>query len=176
MVYRHHRGETTACRHSFSFFMKLAMIITVLLAVLTKFLPELSSSNLSTKVDRQLVKLRRYSLPILKYGTAAALLIQAASGTRFALEFKLTDGWQTILMWAAIILLLIPRHYATKIGALVLLVLFIETGIEAGIFHMLDYGFYLAIIGALLLERTKLSEWGFPFSIWEQAYRFAGSP
>lgn len=144
------------------FFMKLAMIITVLLAALTKFLPELSNSNLSTKVDRQLVKLRRYSLPILKYGTAAALLIQAASGTRFALEFKLTDGWQTILMWAAIILLLIPRHYATKIGALVLLVLFIETGIEAGIFHMLDYGFYLAIIGALLLERTKQSEWGFP--------------
>ncbi|MDQ8734875.1 DoxX family membrane protein [Paenibacillus sp. LHD-38] len=144
------------------FFMTLAVFVAVLLAVLTQLLPALSKSKLSTRIDSELDKLRKYSLPILKYGTAASLLIQAASGTRFALEFELTSGWQTILMWTAIALLLIPQHYATKIGALAMLVLFIDTSIEAGLFHMLDYGFYLAIIGVLLLERTKESKWGFP--------------
>jgi len=144
------------------FFMTIAIIIAVLLALLTQLLPVISKSNLSIKMDSELDKLRRYSFPILKYGTAVALLIQAASGTRFALEFELTNGWQTILMWTAIVFLLIPQHYATKIGVVALLVLFINTSIEAGLFHMLDYGFYLAIIGALLIEKTKHSEWGFP--------------
>ena len=34
---------------------------------------------------------------------------------------------------------------------------------EHGLFHMLDYGFYLAIAIVLLLEKTKWSEWSFPF-------------
>ncbi|OMF32238.1 hypothetical protein BK133_14535 [Paenibacillus sp. FSL H8-0548] len=144
------------------FFMTLALFVAVLLAVLTQLLPTLSKSKLSNRFDTELDKLRKYSMPILKYGTAAALIIQAASGTRFALEFELTEGWQTLLMWAAVVLLLIPHHYATKLGALAMLVLFIDTGIEAGLFHMLDYGFYLAIIGVLLLEQTKESRWGFP--------------
>jgi uncharacterized membrane protein YphA (DoxX/SURF4 family) len=34
---------------------------------------------------------------------------------------------------------------------------------RAGWFHMLDYGFYLAIACALLVERTKIAALGFPF-------------
>lgn len=49
--------------------------------------------------------------------------------------------------------LLIPQHYTTKIGALAMLVVFIDTSIEAGLFHMLDYGFYLAIIGVHIYYR-----------------------
>ncbi|WP_245600215.1 DoxX family membrane protein [Paenibacillus harenae] len=144
------------------FFMTLAIFAAVLLAVLTQLLPSLSKSKLSARIDTGLEKLRKYSPPILKYGTAAALLIQALTGTLFAPEFELTGGWQTILMWTAMILLLIPHHYATKAGALAMLVLFVHAGMLAGLFHMLDYGFYLAIIGVLLLERTKESKWGFP--------------
>lgn len=144
------------------FFMTLAVFAAVLLAVLTQLLPAISKSRLSMRMDAGLDRLRPYSPPILKYGTAAALLIQALTGTRFALEFELTGGWQTALMWTAVVLLLVPHLYATKVGALAMLVLFVDTGIEAGLFHMLDYGFYLAIIGVLLLERTKESKWGFP--------------
>ena len=60
-------------------------------------------------------------------------------------------------------LLLIPVHYATKAGALVLLFLFIYQLAHSGLFHMLDYGFYLAIIGVLLIGKTRLENWGFPF-------------
>ncbi|WP_424767495.1 DoxX family membrane protein [Paenibacillus sp. sgz302251] len=144
------------------FFMTLAVFTAILLAVLTQLLPSISESGLSTRIDNGLDKLRKYSSPILKYGTAAALLIQALTGTRFANEFDLAGGWQTIVMWAAIILLLFPHHYATKAGALAMLVLFADTLRVAGLFHMLDYGFYLAIIGVLLIERTRESQLRFP--------------
>lgn len=52
---------------------------------------------------------------------------------------------------------------ATKVGALAIFYLFVDMTFRAGWFHMLDYGFYLAIIVALMLEKTKLSNWGFPF-------------
>ncbi|NHN29495.1 DoxX family membrane protein [Paenibacillus agricola] len=144
-------------------FMALALLIAVLLAVLTQLLPTLNNLKFMQKVDRQLDKLRVYSILLLKYGLAVALLIQVLSGSLFVPEFELLTQQQSILLWISIVLLLVPHHYATKAGALVILYLFLDLTLEAGWFHMLDYGFYVAIIVALLLEKTKLSAWGFPF-------------
>ncbi|WNF38875.1 DoxX family membrane protein [Bacillaceae bacterium IKA-2] len=84
------------------------------------------------------------------------------SQTLFAPEFVLTETWEFILVWITIIFLLIPSHYATKVGAFLLLFLFVNVLSDTGIFHMLDYGFYLAIIFVLFIGKTKYEKFGFP--------------
>ena len=138
-------------------------MIAALLAVLTQLLPILDNIPITKKIDVILDKYRKSSRYILKYGTALALIIQVWSGTIFAPEFAITNNIIRILLWLTILLLLIPNHYATKAGAIILLGLFIYQLAHSGLFHMLDYGFYLAIVGVLLVGRTKLEDWGFPF-------------
>jgi uncharacterized membrane protein YphA (DoxX/SURF4 family) len=144
-------------------FMTITVLVAALLAVLTQLLPVLDKIPLTQKIDKVLDNYRKSSRYILKYGTALALIIQVLAGTIFAPEFAITNQMIRMLMWITIILLLIPYHYATKAGALILLGLFIYQLTRSGLFHMLDYGFYLAIIGVLLVGKTKLEEWGFPF-------------
>lgn len=144
-------------------FMSLAIFISLLLAALTQVLPALTNLKFLQKIDSKLDHLRKYSIIILKYGMAAAMLIQVLSGSRFVPEFEIQTQTETLLIWSSILLLLIPHHLATKAGALVILWLLVDLTIDVGLFHMLDYGFYLAIVGVLLLERTRLQKWGFPF-------------
>ncbi|MEH7246760.1 DoxX family membrane protein [Neobacillus niacini] len=144
-------------------FMTITILIAALLAVLTQLLPVLDKIPITKKVDVILDKYRKSSRYILKYGTALALMIQVWSGTIFAPEFAITNNIVRILMWLTILLLLIPNHYSTKAGAIILFGLFIYQLAHSGLFHMLDYGFYLAIVGVLLVGRTQLEDWGFPF-------------
>ncbi|MEC1522719.1 hypothetical protein P9D43_11905 [Neobacillus niacini] len=144
-------------------FMTITVLVATLLAVLTQLLPILDKIPITQKIDSVLDKYRKSSRYILKYGTAIALIIQVGAGTIFAPEFAITNDVIRILMWVTIILLLIPIHYATKAGAIILLGLFIYQLTHSGLFHMLDYGFYLAIVGVLLVGKTKLEDWGFPF-------------
>ncbi|WP_335869543.1 DoxX family membrane protein [Bacillus sp. 2205SS5-2] len=144
-------------------FMGIALLVAVLLAALTQLLPLLDRVPLIQKVDVFFDRYRMSSRYILKYGTAFALVVQVLSGSIFAPEFIIHQQSIRVALWVAIFLLLIPIHYATKAGALVLLGLFIFQLSETGLFHMLDYGFYLAIIAVLLIGKTKLENWGFPF-------------
>ena len=143
-------------------FMSLTLLAALILAFLAILIPRTTEWQLIRKWDAKLSSLRRYSRPILKYGTAAALIIQVTSGTLFALEFHLHNTVATILVWAVIGCLLSPHHLATKAGAAILLGLFVYITAENGIFHMLDYGFYVAIIGVLLVGDTKWERIGFP--------------
>jgi len=143
-------------------FLTVSLLVAILLAVLTQLLPKMMEWSLLQKVDHWLDRLRRYSRIILKYGTAASLIVQALSGSLFAPEFHIESTFQLVMMWTVIIFLLIPHHVTTKIGSLILFILFIHTTIHQGVFHMLDYGFYVAIIGTLCVEKTKIEEWGFP--------------
>ncbi|MBP1990347.1 DoxX family membrane protein [Paenibacillus eucommiae] len=144
-------------------FMGLAVLVALVLAVLTQVLPSLSGWKLMQTVDLKLDGLRKYSFLLLKYGLAIAVLIQVLSGSLLVPEFEIQTQLQTILLWTSVILLLIPHHFATKAGAVVILIVCINVTMEAGLFHMLDYAFYVAIAGALLVEKTKLAPWGFPF-------------
>ncbi|WP_100407897.1 DoxX family membrane protein [Bacillus solitudinis] len=143
-------------------FMVIAILLAILLAILTQLLPKLDKIKPLEKVNQFLDRYRISSRYILKYGTALALIIQVLSGTIFAPEFMITTVTIEVLVWIAIILLLVPTHYSTKAGALIILALFIYQLTESGLFHMLDYGFYLAIIFVLLIGKTKLENWGFP--------------
>lgn len=143
-------------------FMGLALFTAVLLAVLTQVLPSLSKWRPLAAADRVLDQWRSHTSTILKYGLAAALLIQLFSGTLFVPEFEIAGILELSLLWASIVLLLIPYHIATKAGALTVLVLLVKLTLSVGWFHMLDYGFYLAIVGALLLQRTAWQAWAMP--------------
>ncbi|MFX3623427.1 MAG: DoxX family membrane protein [Ectobacillus sp.] len=144
-------------------FMTVALLIAVLLAVLTQLLPFIMKIPIANRVDEQLGRYRKWSRYILKYGTALALAVQIMSGSILAPEFKVTAGAEMMWIWLTIVILLIPHHLATKVAALSLLGIFIYVLADVGLFHILDYGFYLAIIGVLLVGKTKLEEWGFPF-------------
>ncbi|SEM21304.1 hypothetical protein SAMN05192533_101439 [Mesobacillus persicus] len=144
-------------------FMSLALIAAVVLGILTLLIPKMAKWKQIQKWDTQLSGFRKYSKFLLKYGTAIALFIQVVNGTIFAPELPITHTLAIVLAWIAIGLLLIPHHLATKFGAVLLLCLFVYVTFDHGIFYMLDYGFYIAIIGVLLVEKTKLENVGFPF-------------
>jgi hypothetical protein len=144
-------------------FMALALVAAIVLATMTLIIPKTSEWPLIKKWDDFLSGFRKYSRYLLKYGTAAALIIQISNGTLFAPEFHVGTTLMTVLAWVTIGLLLVPHHIATKLGAAILFFLFIIVTFEQGIFYMLDYGFYVAIIGVLLVGNTKLEKVGFPF-------------
>lgn len=143
-------------------FLALALFIAILLGVLTQLLPILMKFPLAQRMDKTLAGYRKWSRYLLKYGTALALVLQVLSYSIFAPEFKVTTTAEIVWIWGTILILLIPHHIATKIASISLLVLFFKVLINVGIFHMLDYGFYLAVIGVLLIGKTKWEEWGFP--------------
>ena len=144
-------------------FLFFALVAAVVLASLTLFIPKMAEWGPMIKWENRLSSLRKYSRYILKYGTAIALIIQMVNGTLFAPEFHIHNTVAVVLTWITIGFLLIPHHISTKLGATILLGLFIYETIHHGVFHMLDYGFYVAIIGVLLVGNTKLEKVGFPF-------------
>ncbi|MCM3639366.1 DoxX family membrane protein [Sporosarcina luteola] len=144
-------------------FIVLSLLIALFLALLSQFIPQLMKIPGVTRIDMKLDGYRKYSRYILQYGTAAAFILQVVNRTMFAPEFTIHHSWQTAVMWAIIVLLVIPYHVTTKIAAVAMLGLFLYIWSYSGWFHMLDYGFYLAIIGVLLVGRTRLETAGFPF-------------
>nr|WP_306798768.1 DoxX family membrane protein [Oceanobacillus saliphilus] len=145
------------------FFIVFSLFVAIVLAAIPQLLPRLMNLEIAKKIEEKLAALRIYSRYLLKYGTALALAVQAFSGSMFAPEFSITEAWQYIVFWIAIVLLLIPHHFATKLASIVLLGLFIMVWSYTGWFHMLDYGFYIAIFFVLFVEKSKLEKWGFPF-------------
>jgi hypothetical protein len=144
-------------------FMFLALIAAIVLAVLPLLVPKIAEWKIMQKWDNQLVGLRKYSRYLLKYGTAIALIIQVVNGTLFAPDLPISHSSTVLFAWVAIGLLLIPHHIATKAGAALLLALFVLMTFDHGIFYMLDYGFYVAIIGVLFVGNTRFEKVGFPF-------------
>ncbi len=144
-------------------FIVLALLIALFLAILSQFIPHLMKIPGVSTVDMKLDGYRKYSSYILKYGTALSFILQVVNETMFAPEFTIHHSWQTVLMWTIIVLLLIPHHIATKAAALLMFGLFLYIWSYTGWFHMLDYGFYLAIIGVFLVGKTKWETAGFPF-------------
>ncbi|GKU84780.1 DoxX family membrane protein [Niallia sp. NCCP-28] len=144
-------------------FLGISLAIAILLAILSQLIPKLTSIPIVSKIDNKLDGYRKYSRYILKYGTALAFVLQVLNSTMFAPEFPINHNWQTMLMWAIIIFLIIPHHISTKIAAILMLFLFCYIWNNAGWFHMLDYGFYLAIIGVFFVGKTPLETKGFPF-------------
>ncbi|CAM4207789.1 hypothetical protein [Lederbergia lenta] len=142
-------------------FIILTFLTAIFLALLTILIRKTEDSA-RIKLWEQKYSNFKHSQSLLRYGTALALIIQVTNGTLFAPEFHLQQSFSIILIWIAIICLLIPSHYATKASSLILLCLFIQYIIENGLFHMLDYSFYFALILFFLLIKTRWEKAGFP--------------
>ncbi len=143
-------------------FMGTALAVALLLAILTQVLPAIMKIKALGQLDRQVERLRPHSFLILQYGSAIALLWSLLEGSLFAPEFAQPHGSITVAVGATIALLLIPHHVSAKLASLVLFGLYVYYVGEYGLFHMLDYGFYLAIAAALGLIRTVYERWSFP--------------
>ncbi|WP_372633031.1 DoxX family membrane protein [Cohnella sp.] len=139
-----------------------ALAVALLLAALTQLLPSIMKISALGKLDEGVEKLRPWSFLILQYGTAAALLWALLEGGLFAPEFASPEGSLELTIWATIVLLLIPHHLPVKLASVALFGLYVYYVGEYGLFHMLDYGFYLAIAAALGFYRTPLQKWSFP--------------
>ncbi|WP_332628990.1 hypothetical protein [Halalkalibacter flavus] len=144
-------------------FMFITIITAVFLAILPQVLPKLMAWGPLEKMDLKLESYRKYSTSILRYGTAIALIIQVLTGSLFAPELTHYSTLLTVISWMAIAFLLVPNQLATKLGAAAMLILFSIMLAEYGLFHMLDYAFYLAIIFVLFMTKTKYERWSFPF-------------
>ncbi|MFB9273968.1 DoxX family membrane protein [Cohnella cellulosilytica] len=139
-----------------------ALAVALLLAALTQLLPSIMKIGALDKLDNGLEKLRPWSFHILQYGTAISLLWALLEGGLFAPEFAPPAGALELTVWATIALLLIPHHWSVKLASIVLFGLYVYYIGEYGLFHMLDYGFYLAIAAALGFYRTPMQKWSFP--------------
>ncbi|UTR09751.1 hypothetical protein MM300_17950 [Evansella sp. LMS18] len=144
------------------FFIFAALFTAVVLSVLPQILPRLMNVEPVRKLDKKLEAMRPYTFPILRYGTAAALIIQVLTGGLFAPELAYETVLVPLLTWAAVGALIIPHRFAVRIGAVIVLCLFLNKVFQYGIFHMLDYAFYLAVIFVLFMAGTKYEKWGFP--------------
>ncbi|RXJ00403.1 DoxX family membrane protein [Anaerobacillus alkaliphilus] len=142
-------------------FFLLTIGIAAILAILPQIVPMLMELKVAKSFDRKLSRLEPYTGLILKYGTAIAIILQLLWDSILAPEIHLTT-FSLILGITVVILLLIPHHIATKIGAIGLFALFFDALLHIGLFHMLDYAFYLALAFALLTQRTRFERLGMP--------------
>ncbi|WP_163100409.1 DoxX family membrane protein [Peribacillus alkalitolerans] len=143
-------------------FITISLLCAILLAVLSQVMTKMMNIPLAARLDTKLDSYRKHSSNLLKYGTAASMILQVLNGTMFAPEFTIQHTWQTIFMWVIIAALIIPGHFATKFAAIGMLFLFLHVWSQNRWFHMLDYGFYLAIIWVLLVGKTRYEASGFP--------------
>lgn len=143
-------------------FIGMSILVAILLAAIPQLIPFIMKWGFFEKIEKRLTSFRPYSRYILKYGTAIAFIIQISQHTLFAPEFHI-DNTEFFISCTMILFLLIPHHAFTKLGSILLFFLFVHMTIEQGIFHMLDYGFYLAIGFVLLIGKTKIEHTGFPF-------------
>lgn len=142
--------------------MGTALAVALLLAILTQLLPVIMDIPALGRLDRQVERLRPWSFKILQYGTATSFLWSLMEGGVFAPEFAAPASGVRIALIVAIALLLIPYHYSAKLASAILFGLYVYYIGEYGLFHMLDYGFYLAIAAALALYRTSFERFSFP--------------
>jgi uncharacterized membrane protein YphA (DoxX/SURF4 family) len=143
-------------------FMTVALIAAVVLGLLPQLEPRVSGIKQVQRMEVWFDRKRGWTIHILRYGTILTLLIQLFSGAVFAPDIEVTQV-QQYLGAAVAVLLLLPFAAAVMTAAAGLIALFALSVAEYGVFHMLDYGFYVAVAAALLLHHTKYRSFGMPF-------------
>lgn len=104
----------------------------------------------------------KFTYGFLQYGIALSLLVQVVNGTLFAPEFQLHGVLSTVLISIVILLFLIPKRIPVRIASIILLILYLDYAVEHGLFHMLDYFFYIGIVGYFILIKTRWDRFKLP--------------
>lgn len=143
----------------------LFMIVSLVTALIISILPQLTEkvSHVSwiKKADEKISKGRKYTPLILRVGVSIGFLIQCGYKSMLAPEVHLTTvGFY--LMILTIVCLWFPYGWSLKIASLSIVGMYLLGVKEMGMFHMVDYLFYLAIAAALFVQKTKYKHIGMP--------------
>ncbi|MCZ8520181.1 MULTISPECIES: hypothetical protein [Paenibacillus] len=104
------------------------------------------------RIHAVLDRWRPYETLILRIGLGAGLLLQLVTGTYLAPELAADGIWVTALLVAAFAGLLYRQGLAVSGAALA--VLYVHALADYGLFHALDYMFYVGIIYYLLVAEN----------------------
>jgi len=111
-------------------------------------------------LDRSLSGLKPYTVHILRVGLGIGILLQLIEGSYLAPEFHSETSWLFIVLVIALLGLMLKR--TLFVSGVALLVLYIKATLEYGLFHTLDYLFYLGIIYYLIMYTTRFRETAIP--------------
>lgn len=142
-------------------FIAVALITAFILGVLPQLAPKLMHWKRAQTIDHYLADLQKHIPLLLRIGLSISLILQLLFDSILAPEIPLTQG-TLLLAIATAILVLIPHVRFIQAGAIGLLLLFAEAVLRMGLFHMIDYVFYLAISFALFVIHTRHHELGTP--------------
>ena len=131
-----------------------AVVSAVVLLILPALIDYLDKLDWAQTAEEMLDRCRSYSTYILQYGVAIGLALQILYRSVLVPELDVNSNVLYWVMGATILVLLIPKAIFRKIAAALLLYLFVYQLWTAGALHMLDYGFYVAIALAFLVENT----------------------
>lgn len=98
-------------------------------------------------------KLKRFQFRILRIGLGIGLLLQLLTGTYLAPTFVSDHVWMYIVLIIALVGLL--HRKLLFISGIALSILYLNIVVNFGVFHALDYSFYLGIIYYLLIVNTR---------------------
>ncbi|MFD0589645.1 hypothetical protein ACFQZE_16770 [Paenibacillus sp. GCM10027627] len=135
---------------TFLFWLVFTMSVLLITSILD---PKIEKIGFVHKTHLFLDKLKRYQFPILRIGVGIGLLLQLVTGTYLAPTLVPAHWGVYVLLVIAILGLLHQRTLIISGAAIT--TLYIIAIMTYGLFHMLDYMFYIGIIYYLLAANTK---------------------
>ncbi|UHA73150.1 hypothetical protein [Paenibacillus sp. 481] len=128
---------------------------SVLLLLLAYYNESIRNIRVVNRMQLYLDPCKRFNPLILRVGLGIGLSLQLSTGTYLAPDLVSNERWIYIVLIIAIIGLL---HRKTLIiSAIALTILYTHTLIFNGVFHALDYMFYIGIIYYLFVIHSKWS-------------------
>ena len=144
-------------------YMGVALLSMAVIAVMVLADRRLDRLPLYKQVHTWLSGNAGYSVLVMRIAMAAVLLISWAADAVLTPELLSDQKWLTWLQFIGALLLLTPR--STPMGGITLLLIYVASVVEFGLFHMLDYLHYVGIGVYLAVSQSgedRLRELGLP--------------
>ncbi|RJX40164.1 hypothetical protein D3P09_12435 [Paenibacillus pinisoli] len=136
---------------TFLFWLGFTLFVLLIVSLST---PYINRHPWSLAVDRFMNRLKPHMLTVLRIGLGIGLIMQLATGTYLAPTLVSNDPGVYVILTIAILGLIHKRTLV--ISGAAILTLYIIVSRQYGLFHALDYMFYLGIIYTLFVANTRL--------------------
>jgi hypothetical protein len=143
--------------HSFLFWFAVTLAGLLISAVFNEPLQRIAPIR---RIHHSLDQAKPYLAAILRIGLGIGVIFQLSSSTYLAPEFITNQRWIYMLLVVVLIGLLAKK--TLLISGVALAVLYVHAIYEFGLFHALDYVFYVGIVYYLLVSGTRWKETATP--------------